>query len=275
VVGFIAPIHLFAQFWYHTRLIGKMGWLEHIIVTPSHHRVHHAINPEYLDKNFSEIFIVWDKWFGTFQEELPDVPPVYGTKRPANTWNPIIINFMHLWLLIQDAWRTRSWWDKLRIWFMPTGWRPADVKDKYPVNVVEDVYKRPKYDPPASPLLKSWSWFQLVMHNLLMYYVLANIADFHYGDVLMYAGFLFVSIFAYTSLMDKHPLALPFELLKLGFGLFLIWRMDGWFMMDSYLSGSTALMIAYMVVSAMMTAYFLYYEKQKPLEMVPQEESRG
>jgi alkylglycerol monooxygenase len=128
VIGIVAPLHLFAQFWYHTQHISKMGILEKIIVTPSHHRVHHAINPEYMDKNISQIFIFWDKLFGTFQEELPDVPPVYGITRPAQTWNPITINFQHLWLLIQDAWRARSWWDKLRIWFMPTGWRPADVE---------------------------------------------------------------------------------------------------------------------------------------------------
>ena len=70
VIAITAPIHLFAQFWYHTTLIGRMGFLEKILMTPSHHRVHHAINDIYLDKNFSAIFIVWDKWFGTFQEEL-------------------------------------------------------------------------------------------------------------------------------------------------------------------------------------------------------------
>ena len=78
VIAIVAPIQLFAQFWYHTQHINKMGWLEKIIVTPSHHRVHHAINPEYIDKNFSQIFIIWDKLFGTFQEELPDV---------AGLWN--------------------------------------------------------------------------------------------------------------------------------------------------------------------------------------------
>jgi alkylglycerol monooxygenase len=129
VIAVVAPLHLFAQFWYHTRLIGKMGWLEHILVTPAHHRVHHAINDEYIDKNYAAIFIVWDKWFGTFQEELPDIPAVYGTKKPVNTWNPYLINFVHLWQLIKDAFRTRRWWDKLRIWFMPTGWRPDDVKE--------------------------------------------------------------------------------------------------------------------------------------------------
>ncbi|HZI54935.1 MAG TPA: sterol desaturase family protein, partial [Chitinophagaceae bacterium] len=107
VIAVVAPLHLFAQFWYHTRHINKMGFLEKIIVTPSHHRVHHAINKEYLDKNLSQIFIVWDKLFGTFQEELKEAPPVYGITRPVRTWNPVKINFQHLWLLIKEAWRTR------------------------------------------------------------------------------------------------------------------------------------------------------------------------
>ena len=78
VIAVLLPIQLFLQFWYHTRYIGKLGFLENILVTPSHHRVHHAINKEYIDKNLSQIFIFWDKWFGTFQEELKEVPPVYG-----------------------------------------------------------------------------------------------------------------------------------------------------------------------------------------------------
>jgi sterol desaturase/sphingolipid hydroxylase (fatty acid hydroxylase superfamily) len=70
VIAVLAPIHLFAQFWYHTQHIGKMGWLEYIIVTPSQHRVHHAINPEYIDKNLGQVLSVWDRLFGTFQEEV-------------------------------------------------------------------------------------------------------------------------------------------------------------------------------------------------------------
>jgi alkylglycerol monooxygenase len=151
VVAVVAPLHLFAQFWYHTQHINKMGFLEKIIVTPSHHRVHHAINKEYLDKNYGQIFIFWDKWFGTFQEELPDVKPVYGITRPVQTWNPIKINFMHLWLLVKDAWNTKSWKDKFRIWMMPTGWRPADVAEKYPVYKIEDVYNFEKYATRTKP----------------------------------------------------------------------------------------------------------------------------
>ncbi|MFL3051170.1 MAG: sterol desaturase family protein, partial [Candidatus Neomarinimicrobiota bacterium] len=99
IFAILSPLHLLLQFWYHTQVIDKLGFLEKILVTPSHHRVHHAINPEYIDKNYSQIFIVWDKIFGTFQSELKNIKPVYGVLKPFNTWNPVIINFNHLWHL--------------------------------------------------------------------------------------------------------------------------------------------------------------------------------
>ncbi|MDB4291558.1 sterol desaturase family protein [Cyclobacteriaceae bacterium] len=88
VVAFIAPLHLFSQYWYHTKLIGKLGFLEYVLVTPSHHRVHHAINDIYIDKNLSQIFIFWDKIFGTFQVELANEPPVYGVKKVGQELEP-------------------------------------------------------------------------------------------------------------------------------------------------------------------------------------------
>ncbi|WP_286969751.1 sterol desaturase family protein, partial [Flavobacterium sp. UBA4854] len=163
VIAITLPIHLFLQFWYHTKHIKKMGFIEHILVTPSHHRVHHAINPEYLDKNHSQIFIFWDKLFGTFQEELDDVPPVFGITRPANTWNPIKINFQHLSLLIKDAWRAPKWKDKLTIWFKPTGWRPENFEEKYPVNKIENVFDFAKYGTQNSQKLIYWSVAQVLI----------------------------------------------------------------------------------------------------------------
>ena len=126
VITILAPLHLFGQFWYHTQHIGKLGILEYLLVTPSQHRVHHAINPIYIDKNLSAIFCIWDRWFGTFQEELDEEPPVYGVLKPVQTWNPLIINFQHLWSLMYDAWHTRSWIEKLTLWWKPTGYRPKD-----------------------------------------------------------------------------------------------------------------------------------------------------
>ena len=116
VIAILAPLHLFAQFWYHTRHIGKLGWLEYIIVTPSQHRVHHAINPIYIDKNLSAIFCIWDRMFGTFQEELESEPPVYGVLKPVSTWNPIFINFQHAYHLFLDAYHTKRLKDKFRLW---------------------------------------------------------------------------------------------------------------------------------------------------------------
>ncbi|MCU0380789.1 MAG: sterol desaturase family protein [Chitinophagaceae bacterium] len=256
VIAIVAPLHLFAQFWYHTRHIGRMGFLEHIIVTPSHHRVHHAINPIYLDKNYSQIFIFWDKLFGTFQEERDDVPPVYGITRPVATWNPIKINFQHLWMLIKDAWRTRSWEDKLKIWFMPTGWRPADVAEKYPVPKIQDVYHFEKYDPKASPALHAWSWFQLLAILGFISYFFANIAAIGSPGMFYYGGFIFLFVYALTDLMDRNATAIGWEIAKNIVGALVLVNMGSWF--GASLSWLTPMLWGYFLLSTVGTAWFVY-----------------
>lgn len=262
VIAIIGPLHLFLQYWYHTRLIGKMGWLEYIIVTPSHHRVHHAINPEYMDKNHGQIFIVWDKLFGTFQEELPEVPPVYGVTRPVRTWNPIRINFQHVWLLMQDAWRARSWWDKVRIWFMPTGWRPEDVKDKYPVSSIQDPYNFEKYDTKASRLFLLWSWLQLGFNYFLLVYFFANLAGIGSPDIFYYGAFIFLSVFAYTELMDRHAYAMYFEILKSATGLYFVYQSGGdWFGAGNYFGAwYVYIVVSYLILSAVVATLFVRLE---------------
>ncbi len=267
VVALIAPIHLFAQFWYHTRLINRMGFLEYILVTPSHHRVHHAINDIYLDKNLSQIFIFWDKMFGTFQEELASEPPVYGVKKPVNTWNPLIINYSHLWSLIQDAWRTKSWWNKIRIWFMPTGWRPDDVAEKYPWNYWKNAHDQIKYDSKPSNALFTWSWVQLVVNFAMVFHVLVAFINFQYLEVLLYAVFMMLSIFAYTSLMDKSKLAIPAELTRFVMGIGLIYWMGGWFGLDEWLSGATLFIGIYLCASLAMSFLILVREIKNSPEL--------
>lgn len=256
VIAIVAPLHLFAQFWYHTRLIGKMGFLEKIIVTPSHHRVHHAINKEYLDKNLSQIFIFWDKWFGTFQEEMDDVPCVYGVKRPIRSWNPFIINFIHLWQIIIDAWRAKSWKDKLRVWFMPTGWRPADVAEKYPLESIEDVYAYEKYDPRLSGGLQIWSWIQYVFTFASMMYLFNNITEIGFLNAVFYAAFLYLSIFSFTMLMDKNPYAWLVELCKSAIGLGIIYFSGDWFMISNIIPSAHLFVAGYYMISAVLVFYF-------------------
>ncbi|MFN4147110.1 MAG: sterol desaturase family protein [Runella sp.] len=264
VIAVVAPLHLFAQFWYHTTHIGRMGFLEHIIVTPSHHRVHHAINPEYLDKNHSQIFIIWDKLFGTFQEELPHVPPVYGITRPARTWNPIKINFQHLWLLIRDAYRTQSWWDKLRIWWMPTGWRPADVAERYPVAKIEDPYHFEKYAPPASGFLLVWTWIQFLFTFALINYFFLYIAKIGTPYIFIYGGFIFLCVFAYTELMDRNPYALAWESLKNVVGLCLIFY-NGWFGLDEIAPWAVYALGGYFIISTLVVGWFVGIDFRKPM----------
>ncbi len=262
VIAIVAPLHLFAQFWYHTQHIGRMGFLEKIIVTPSHHRVHHAINPEYLDKNYGQIFIFWDKLFGTFQEEMPAVPPVYGVTRPVRTWNPIKINFMHLWLLIKDAWHTERLKDKFRIWFMPLGWRPADVVGKFPVYKVEDVRTFKKYNPEVAKGLIAWSWIQMIMLFLLASYLYGNIARIGTPAMFWYGGFIFLSIYAYTELLDRSKYALVWELLKNGLGLSLIYLQKDWFGISAVLPGSQYFLVAYFIIATAICAWWVYKHGQ-------------
>ncbi|MBS1557729.1 MAG: sterol desaturase family protein [Bacteroidetes bacterium] len=255
VIALVAPLHLFAQFWYHTQHIRTMGFLEKIIVTPSHHRVHHAINPEYLDKNYGQIFIFWDKLFGTYQQELPTIPAVYGVTRPVQTWNPIKINFMHLWLLIKDAWRTQNALDKLRIWFMPLGWRPPDVIEKYPVYKISDVYHFEKYDPKIAKAMLAWSWVQMLVMLLLVSYLFGNIANIGSPGIFGYGAFVFLSIYAYTELLDKNKYAFIWELAKNGLGLYLIWQNKGWFGIDLMIPYASWVLIFYWGFSSIVVTY--------------------
>ncbi len=269
VIAVVGPIHLFAQFWYHTQHIQSMGFLEHIIVTPAHHRVHHAINPEYLDKNYSQIFIIWDKLFGTFQEELPNVPAVYGVTRPVRTWNPIKINFMHLWLLMQDAWCAQHWLDKLRIWFMPLGWRPPDVAAKHPVYKINDVYNFEKYDPKTSHLLSAWTWIQMLAVLGFIVYLFGNIATIGAPAMFWYGGFVFASVYAYTELMDRNPRAWLWELGKNLFGFYLLFSFPGWFGLATKVPGIDLVIGGYLACASLITAWLNWAQREdaKPVQL--------
>jgi len=265
VIAVTLPIHLFLQFWYHTKHIKKMGFLEKILVTPSHHRVHHAINPEYIDKNHSQIFIFWDKLFGTFQEELDEVPPVFGITRPAQTWNPIRINFQHLGLLISDAWRAENWKDKLTIWFKPTGWRPENFEEKYPVTKISDVYHFEKYGTPHSKKLMYWSIFQALVTLLLITYMYDSIRTIGLPHVFVYGAFIFVTVYSYTELMDARKTAVFWEALRFLFAIGLLYFYGDWFGLTHLLPMSTFILIGYFSISLAMSIYFVAvdFEKEK------------
>lgn len=222
VIALLAPLHLFGQFWYHTKHIGRLGLLEYIFVTPSQHRVHHAINPEYVDKNLSAIFCIWDRLFGTFQEELENVPCVYGTLEPVNTWNPFIINFQHLWYLSIDAWYTKKFINKIKIWFMPTGWRPNDVKERYKRDKIIDVYNQQKYKIEYRNIHIFYAVFHFTYINAVLWLLLTGYDELENNLKIFYSIFIVTTIFGFTSVMDSYKWASYIELLRLMLSLILI-----------------------------------------------------
>jgi sterol desaturase/sphingolipid hydroxylase (fatty acid hydroxylase superfamily) len=256
VISIVAPLHLFIQFWYHTQHIDKMGFLEKIIVTPSHHRVHHAINPAYIDKNYSQVFIIWDKLFGTFQEEKESIPPVYGITIPVATWNPVKINFQHLVQLISDAWRTNNWKDKFRIWFMPTGWRPDDVIEKNTLDKIDNVYDFKKYNPESSTSLKTWSLIQLMVLLMFISYLFGNLAAIGSPGIFYYGLFIFLFIYSMTELMDRNKYSFIWETIKCITGFYLIKFSGGWFGAEGLNSTIPFAVGLYLVIALFTTIYF-------------------
>jgi sterol desaturase/sphingolipid hydroxylase (fatty acid hydroxylase superfamily) len=151
VFGVVALIDLLYQYWVHTQQIGKLGWFDRWFCSPSNHRVHHAVNDCYVDKNYGGILVVWDRLFGTFEEEAEAQACVYGTRSPLRSWNPLWANLQVYADLARDSWHTRSWADRWRLWFKPPGWRPADVAARFPKPGF-DLATMGRYDPPLSPL---------------------------------------------------------------------------------------------------------------------------
>ena len=149
VFGAVALIDLLYQFWVHTQQIGRLGAFDRWFCAPSNHRVHHAVNDRYLDKNYGGILIVWDRLFGSYAEEDPGEPCVYGTRAPLRSWNPLWANLQVYRDLGLDAWHARSWADKLRVLFRHPGWRPADVAQRWP-KVAFEIHQVRRYDPPPS-----------------------------------------------------------------------------------------------------------------------------
>ncbi len=268
VIAIVAPLHLFAQFWYHTQHINRMGFFEKIIVTPSHHRVHHAINTEYLDKNYGQIFILWDKLFGTYQVEMNDVLPVYGVTRPVQTWNPIKINFMHLWLLMKDAWRAQNIEDKLKIWFMPLGWRPIDVAERFPVEKIKNVYQFEKYNPSNTNGLMVWSWIQMIILLLFLSFLFSNIASIGSPGIYIYGAFIFISVYALTDLMDKNFSSIFWESIRCVFGVYIILNQGDWFGASSIVSGVDTGLIIYFILSSVVTIYFAFQQRKEGEKLI-------
>jgi alkylglycerol monooxygenase len=195
----VVGIHLFIAFLHHTEFIPKL-WrpIELIFTTPSHHRVHHGVNLVYLDKNYGEFLIIWDRIFGTFEEENEKV--AYGILDHPQTWNPIIINFHFYIVLWRYALAAPFWWDKIRIWFMPAGWIPRGLPQKELPNVTTE--NQIKFRPEMFANAKIYLILQVALGVVLMLGVISNLFRWTAAEKWLGAFLLWWQIINWSGILE-------------------------------------------------------------------------
>jgi sterol desaturase/sphingolipid hydroxylase (fatty acid hydroxylase superfamily) len=209
----VSGFNLLYQFWIHTESINRLPkWFEAVMNTPSHHRVHHARNPKYIDKNHAGTFIIWDKLFGTFKEE--EEKPTYGITKNLNSWNPVWANVAHYADIWQDLKRIPKWQDKLRFIVKKPGWLPEEMGGyREPYDVDLSSYK--KYDVQAAKGLNLY----VLLHYVVL---LAGTALFLFSlegmsslDKVLLASVITVSVVSFGGLFESRVWAFPLELFRL------------------------------------------------------------
>ena len=163
----VGALNLIYQFWVHTEHVGELGWFEYVFVSPSNHRVHHARNTCYLDRNYGGVFIVCDRLFGTYQRELPSEPCAYGITKPIKSWSPIEA-WIHVYRdILSDMVRTRRWGERLWVPFSHPAWQPSDLRSDATKKGEEDGPFE-KYDPKISRVRKMSGAVNLILITLLL-----------------------------------------------------------------------------------------------------------
>ncbi|TGM80138.1 sterol desaturase family protein [Leptospira bouyouniensis] len=223
-------INLIYQFWVHTKAVGKIGKIgEFILSTPSHHRVHHAINPIYIDKNHGGIFIIFDRMFGTFREETE--PCVYGTVKPLRSFNPVYANFHYYWELLNQSFQAEYFLDKILVFFKPPGWIPRRGQKAAGFLPIPEVSPTTfqKYDPKPASEVKTYTttWFVLVL--LLSFAFLLFVPKFSLVSQILVTIWVTLSLVSINALIENKSWAGAMEISRLLFGFLVLGYFDmGW-----------------------------------------------
>ena len=220
VIGFplevlvtVNAVNLIYQFWVHTQVIRRMGVLDRILVTPSNHRVHHAQNQRYIDKNYGGMLILWDRLFGTFEDEREDDPVIFGVRKPLANWNPFWANLQVYDYLLFDARQARRWRDKLGIWFRRTGWRPPDVEERFPKRPGDlDAFE--KFDPPVPRPMQRYVLAQFGIAVAATLGIAVLFATAGAMAVLLPCVLLWALLYTLGLINEGRPYAVRFELAR-------------------------------------------------------------
>ncbi len=210
----VNAISLIYQFWVHTQVVRRLGVLDFVLVTPSNHRVHHAQNERYIDKNYGGTLILWDRMFGTFEDEHDDEPVVFGVRKPLASWNPFWANLQVYDYLLFDARKTAHWRDKIGVWFRRTGWRPADVAVQYP-KARSDLTHFAKFDASPSAGMRYYVLAQFAVVIVMVFAIAKMFATTGAPGVLIPCVLLWVQLWTIGMLNEGRTFAVWVELARL------------------------------------------------------------
>ncbi|MCH7821320.1 MAG: sterol desaturase family protein, partial [Proteobacteria bacterium] len=210
----VNAVNLIYQFWVHTQVVKRMGFLDYVLITPSNHRVHHAQNERYIDKNYGGMFIIWDRMFGTFEDERSDDPVVFGVRKPLANWNPFWANLQVYDYLMFDARRAQRLRDKFGIWFRRTGWRPADVESRYPKQRASLTSFR-KFDPSVAPAVRRYVLAQFAVAVTIALAIAVLFASEGARSVLIPCVMLWTQLFTLGLFNEGRDHAIRSEALRL------------------------------------------------------------
>ena len=210
VFAAVALIDLLYQFWVHTEHVGKLGWFDRVFVSPSNHRVHHGVNDAYVDKNYGGVLILWDRLFGTFEEERDSEPVVYGTRAPLATWNPFIVSWRIYGEMIAASTRTKSWGDKWRVWAKPPGWQARDAPAYPPFEL--EAFRR--FEAHVSRPMQVYTLVQFLIGLAMAAHFGAIQTKLAFPAQLAYAGLVVVSLLCLGGLLENRRWARVLEVLR-------------------------------------------------------------
>lgn len=204
--------NLLYQFWIHTETIGRMGVFEWILNTPSHHRVHHGRNPQYIDRNHAGVFIIWDRLFGTFEPEVD--PPVYGVTSPLASWNPLWANLRNWKSMWDESRQMPNWRDRFLIWVKPPGWRPKSLGGTLAIPPVKRE-KYLKFRTVAPIVLNYYLLFQYLLVVLGSVFFLLGFETFQVWEQWSFALLIILAITNIGSLFERRKWAFVLEHFRL------------------------------------------------------------
>lgn len=223
----VSLIDLLYQFWVHTEQIDKLGWFDRVFVSPSNHRVHHATNDVYLDKNYGGILILWDRLFGTFIEESDEHKVVYGTRSPLRSWNPFKANLEVYQKLWAESALASRWQDKIRLWFKHPGWQPDDVAASHPH--APFVLHRARFEPVLSTGWKVYAFVQFSAILLITTHFLNVAHSESMTQNLLYGAWLAFGLWVIGGLSEGRSGFLWIESLRLTLTGLMVLLTGSWF----------------------------------------------